>query len=341
MTLFPLAATPFALPLAARFRGLDLREGVLFEGPEGWGEFAPFADYGPEQDARWLVAAIEMAVSPTEASDVEVRVNAIVPEVPDAELAAAVRALVSVTGCRVAKLKVGGRPVSADIVRVTVAAAAADDLVPGFRWRLDGNGLLRPEQAAELAAAVRAAGVLVEYFEQPCRTVPELTALRSMDPQVPIAVDEIIRRDRDFPAVADIADVAVVKVAPLGGVRQVRRLIEELPVPVVISGAAESSVGLARDVRVAAEVADPHLVHGLGTGTLLADDLVTDPLIPTLGALTARHVTVSPEAVARAADRLDAEGRARWRARLDQAWRVALERDFVHRDDRAALGVSG
>ena len=335
-----LPATPFAVPFAASFRGLNQREGVLIEGPAGWGEFAPFADYGPEQDARWLAAAIEAAVTPQALPEVVVPVNAILPDVPDTQLPSAVQELLTQTGCQVVKLKVGARPVAADIARVMAAAAAAADVVPGVHWRLDGNGLLDPQQAGELSRAIRSEQVVVDYFEQPCRTVAELEQFRTLDPEVQVAVDETIRRDRDFSAVAHVADVAVVKVAPLGGVRQAARVIAELPVAVVVSGAAESSVGATRDARLAATLPDTGLVHGLGTGTLLADDLATRPLLPKGGVVSALPVEVSPSALARAAGRLDADRQAQWRDRLDRAWRVCLEHDLIHHEDLATLGVT-
>src|SRR5262249_60607896 len=51
----------FAIPMRTRFRGITVREGALIEGPAGWGEFSPFAGYGPRECARWLACAVEAA----------------------------------------------------------------------------------------------------------------------------------------------------------------------------------------------------------------------------------------------------------------------------------------
>ncbi len=48
----------FAIPMRTRFRGITVREGALIEGPGGWGEFSPFAEYGPRECARWLACAL-------------------------------------------------------------------------------------------------------------------------------------------------------------------------------------------------------------------------------------------------------------------------------------------
>ena len=45
-----------SLPLAVKFRGITTREALLIDGPAGWGEFAPFLEYGPAESAAWLRA---------------------------------------------------------------------------------------------------------------------------------------------------------------------------------------------------------------------------------------------------------------------------------------------
>ena len=54
----------FAIPMRTKFRGITVREGALIQGPAGWGEFSPFAEYGPRESARWLASAIESATVP-------------------------------------------------------------------------------------------------------------------------------------------------------------------------------------------------------------------------------------------------------------------------------------
>lgn len=334
--LFPLRAVPFALPLVASFRGLTQRAGMVLEGPGGWGEFAPFADYTPLQDALWLAAAVEAAagLEPAPADGHEVPVNAILPDVADDQVASAAAELITATGCRVLKLKVGARPVAADVRRVRDAVSGT------VQVRLDGNGLLSVAETLELLRGLEAAGVreAVQYLEQPCASAAELRQLRRADPDVRIAVDETIRRDRDLAAAQDVADVAICKVAPLGGSRTVATWARSLGLPVVLSGAAESSVGLGRDVRVAAGM-PAGFAHGLGTGTLLAADLCEPALTPRHGVLTNRASAPDPQLLAAAQQRLPPTQRTDWQERLQRAWCHGLEHELMHPNDLQALGV--
>lgn len=337
---FPLPATAYALPLVAPFRGLTQRQGMIIEGPAGWGEFAPFADYDTGRDAHWLAAAVEAAATPPQSTGELVRSNAVLPDVEGDDLAASVRDLLTTTGCRTVKLKVGGRPTGAEVRRISSVYSTAASLVGGVTLRLDANGRYDLDAAGELLAALTWLDRDVEYVEQPCDTVAELRALKDKFPGVAIAADEALRRDRQFTAVSDFADVAVVKVAPIGGVSAVREMVKNIDVPVVISGAAESSVGLSRDAVVAAELGDPNRAHGLGTGTLLADDLAADRLVPMAGSVPAQLIPVDPGALTRAAARLDPAAASAWTDRLEGAWAQALRAGLIPVSVLDRLGVS-
>ncbi|MFN8125418.1 MAG: enolase C-terminal domain-like protein [Candidatus Nanopelagicales bacterium] len=335
---FPLPATAFALPLAAPFRGLTRREGMLIEGPGGWGEFSPFADYDPDRSARWLLAAVEAALDPDPGPGGPVRSNAILPDVADDEQDQAVAALLTDTGCDTLKIKIGGRDTAAEIRRIAAIHAAATGVRPDVRLRLDANGLLGTGDARELFAALSWLDIGLEYVEQPCQTVADLRRLRLEFPDVPVAADEALRRDREFDAVAEFADVAVVKIAPWGGIAAARDIVAGLGVPAVISGAAESSVGLARDAVAAARLGDPARAHGLGTGTLLADDVTAMTVSPVDGVVPATRRRPDPGALQRAQERLDPVERAHWADRLDTAWEAL--RPVAPADLLARLGVS-
>lgn len=337
---FPFEVTPYALPFARPFRGLTQRQGVVLQGRNGWGEFAPFADYDERADARWLVAALEATADPITGDGRDVASNAILAELTDAELASGIQHAMSDTGCTTVKVKIGGRPTGAEIRRIGQLYRAGTEVAPDLQLRLDGNGRFDLPQAQELLAALQWADVALDYVEQPCRTVAELRVLKGQFPQIRLAADEALRRDREFDRVSAFADVAIIKIAPLGGVAAVRRLIAGLDVEVVISGAAESSVGLSRDVVAAAEFGAPDAVHGLGTGMLLADDLVADPVVPRGGVVSARRVPTDAGAVARAADRVARSDQRGWHDRVARAWAVALERDLISDAELAALGVA-
>ena len=246
------------------------------------------------------------------------------------------------TGCTTVKVKIGGRPTGAEIRRIAHLYRAGTEVAADLQLRLDGNGRFDLPQAQELLAALLWSDVAVDYVEQPCRTVAELRELKRQFPTVRLAADEALRRDREFDRVSQFADVAIVKVGPLGGVAAVRQLVAGLDVGVVVSGAAESSVGLSRDVVAAAAIGAPDTVHGLGTGVLLADDLVADPVVPRGGVVPARRVPVEAAALTRASERVSRSDRRDWHERVARAWSVAVAEGLLTGDRLAAvLGVAG
>jgi o-succinylbenzoate synthase len=284
----------FDVPMRVRFRGQVRRAGVLLRGDAGWGEFSPFPEYDDKTCARWLAAAREAADHgwPAPVRDV-VPVNATVPAVD----AAAAHALVLASGCRTAKVKVAeaGQVLADDIARVE---AVRDALGRHGRLRVDANGAWSVDEAvAAIVALDRAAGGL-EYVEQPCASVEELAACRRRV-DVPIAADESIRRASDPCRVRDLeaADVAVLKVQPLGGVRACLRIAEDIGMPVVVSSALETSLGIAAGMALAAAL--PSLEHacGLATRTLLTGDVAAPELVPVNGALPVVVPTVVPAMV--------------------------------------------
>jgi o-succinylbenzoate synthase len=284
----------FAIPMPTRFRGTTLREGALLQGPAGWGEFSPFPDYGPRECARWLACALESAAYgwPAPLRD-SVPVNVTVPAVGPEQA----HAIVAGSGCRTAKVKVAepGQPSSADVDRV---AAVRDAIGPGGRVRVDANGGWKVDEAAKVLAAL--APFELEYAEQPCATLDELAALRRLV-DVPLAADESIRRAEDPLAVraAGAADIVVLKAQPLGGVRSALEIAEACGLPVVVSSAVESSVGLAAGVALAAALPELRYACGLATMSLLAGDVTASPLAEEAGSLPVRAAVVDPAALTR------------------------------------------
>lgn len=314
-------ARVFAIPLRHRFRGITVREGVLLHGPAGWAEFAPFLDYDDAQAVPWLVAALDTAAQawPT-AVRVEVEINTTVPVVPPSTAAELVRA----SGCRTAKVKVGGLDGS---VRAGIAGpnsladdadrlgAVRDALGPDGRIRIDANaGWSVAEALANIPVLDRAAGGL-EYVEQPCVSIDELAAVRRRV-QVPIAADESIRRADDplRVALAGAADVAVIKVAPLGGVRRALQVAAAAGLPVVVSSAVDTAVGLAAGLALAGALPDLRHACGLGTATLLTGDVSSTRLVPVAGRLPVLGRAPDPDLVDDF--RADATTTAAWLARL-------------------------
>lgn len=276
-----------ALPMRVRFRGITTRELALIEGPAGWGEFGAFVEYEPCEAAHWLASAVEGAYRPPPPVHRDrIPINATVPAVPAAQVS---EVLARFPGARTAKVKVAepGQTLADDVARVNAAREAVATV------RVDANGGWSVEEAAAAAAALTADGPL-EYLEQPCATVGELAALRAQV-DVPIAADESIRKADDPLAVvrAGAADIAVLKVAPLGGISALLAIAAQIHIPVVVSSALDSAVGISHGLTAAAAL--PELGHacGLGTGGLFVED-VAEVAPPVDGYLPVGPVTPDP-----------------------------------------------
>ncbi len=279
----------FAIPMPTRFRGTTIRQGAVVRGPAGWGEFSPFPEYGPAECARWLSCTLEAAwagwPAPLRSC---VPVNVTVPAVGPSQA----YQIVAGSGCLTAKVKVAepGQPESADIDRV---AAVRDAIGPDGKVRVDANGGWQVDQAARMLRAL--APFRLEYAEQPCATLGELASLRRLV-DVPLAADESIRRAEDPLAVraAGAADIVVLKAQPLGGVRSALAVAEACGLPVVVSSAVETSVGLAAGVALAAALPSLDYACGLATMSLLAGDVTASPLAAEGGSLPVRAAVADP-----------------------------------------------
>ncbi len=273
-----------ALPMRIRFRGITTRELALIDGPAGWGEFGAFVEYDHPEAAHWLAAALDSAYRPAPPPRRHhIPINATVPAVPATQVPAV---LARFPGASTAKVKVAepGQALADDVARVDAVRA----LVPTVR--VDANGAWTVAQAVEAAKAL---GPL-EYLEQPCATVDELAQVRGQV-DVPIAADESIRKAGDPLAVvrAGAADIAVLKVAPLGGIWALLKIAAQIDIPIVISSALDSAVGIGIGLAAAAALPQLHHACGLGTGRLFVDD-VAQPATPVDGYLPVASVTPDP-----------------------------------------------
>lgn len=314
------SAIVFDMPLAVKFRGVTSRRGVLIQGPQGWGEFAPFVDYPPVAAQWWLAAALEAAwCGWPKAMRSEVGVNAIIPVLP--AVAAAERAAAAQqAGYRTLKVKVAESPGSLPADRERLLAI-----------RSEFTGAVRIDANAgwDVAAAIEAITVLdravggLDYVEQPCATLEQLAQVRKAT-GVRIAADESIRRAQDAVGAVQqaAADVLVFKAAPLGGVRRCLQLAELTNIPIVVSSAMDTSIGLAAGTHLAGCVRNSAGDNGLGTGALVADDLIDAPTLPTQGRLPVPDQAPGPAAaaLARARARVTADQREFWLDRLGRCW---------------------
>lgn len=302
-----------ALPMRVRFRGITVREVALIDGPAGWGEFGAFLEYQPAEAAHWLAAGIEAAYHPPpEVVRHRIPINATVPAVAAGEVAGV---LARFPGARTAKVKVAepGQSLADDVARVNAVRSAVPTV------RVDANGGWSVEEAVTAARALTADGPL-EYLEQPCKSVPELAEVRRRI-GVRVAADESIRKAEDPLLVvrSGAADVAVLKVAPLGGVQKLLDIAGQIDIPIVVSSALDSAVGIGVGLIAAACLPELPYACGLGTGGLFVED-VAAPGTPVDGYLPA--VTVTPDPARLAALAAPAERRQWWIERVQACFPV-------------------
>ncbi|UXM90727.1 o-succinylbenzoate synthase [Paenarthrobacter sp. JL.01a] len=280
-----------SLPMRVKFRGIMERETLLLRGPLGWGEFCPFPEYDDDESSRWLAAALEAGwlgfPAPLRA---EVPVNATVPAVSADRVPDVLARFGRVDAVKI-KVAEKGQQLSDDLARV----AAVRRALPEAAIRVDANGGWDVEEAVEALRVLAPYGL--EYAEQPVPTIDGLAEVRrrvsSRATPVRIAADESVRKEDDPLRVAraGAADLIVVKVAPLGGVRRALAIVEQSGLPAVVSSALDTSVGIRGGLALAAALPALPYACGLGTVSLFASDITADPLVADDGAIRLRDVS--------------------------------------------------
>ena len=264
-----------ALPTKTNFRGISVREVALFKGEYGWGEFSPFLEYGYEESAPWLMSAIEAATKPRpQLFRNSVKVNGTIPALNTANDIE--RIVNSFSGVKTFKVKVGDN-LPEDIARLAHVKA----LRPNAKLRIDVNGNWSVQEAiTNLRAIFENIGSL-EYVEQPCATIEELRELKEkLKLDIQIAGDEVLRKAAD-PFAVDLTgaiDILMLKVQPLGGIARAHKLAEHHKLPVVVSSALESAVGIHYGLLFAASIEKLDFDCGLGTGSLLSANVGDLPI---------------------------------------------------------------
>jgi len=313
-----------ALPLKSKFRGITLREVALVEGPVGWGEFAPFLEYDDAESSTWLLSAIDAATNPAPmAHRGFINVNATLPALNNAKEIEEL--LLSFSGCDTVKIKVGEN-LGEDIVRVARVRA----LLPKAKLRLDVNGAWSVDQALiNLYEIYEEVGPL-EYVEQPCATLEELRQLKvKLAIEIKITGDEVIRKAKD-PFAIDLqgaVDILMLKVAPLGGISRSREIGAHHKLPMVVSSALESAVGIGYGLQLAASLPSLDYACGLATGQLLSADVATLPLEN--GQLAVR--SISPDADLLAKYAVPVERLNWWKERTRRAFFAGAESEIKAR----------
>ena len=314
------SAHVLSIPVRVKFSGVQHREVVLLEGSHGWTEWSPFLEYDDEEAAVWLRAALEFGFSETpqlstSAIDINATLAAVSAEQVEEQLAAFGQ-------FRTVKIKVAepGQSIADDLARVR----RVHELHPEVAIRLDANGGFNVETAIELAKELALESIDLQYFEQPVKTIAELAEVRLKLARigVKVAADESVRKVSDPLAVANAnaADVLVIKAQPLGGIRSALDITREAKLPVTVSSALETSVGISMGLHLAAALDVQSFDAGLGTVALLADDVCEEPFIAQNGLLYVKRAVPSETKLAKLA--ADSERVDWWRARLERCYNL-------------------
>jgi O-succinylbenzoate synthase len=306
-----------ALPMKTKFRGLQIRETALIQGSAGWGEFAPFIEYGARESLPWLESAIEAATTdfPSGMRN-SIPVNA---TIPDSDDEGEIEKILSwYPGVNTVKIKVG-TGIREDLVRI----ARVRKYLPNAKIRIDVNGSWKVDDAVFNIRTIygEVAGTSLEYVEQPVATLEELKELKErLIIDVKIAGDEVLRKAID-PFEIDLEgaiDVLMLKVSPLGGIDRSLKLAAHHKLPVVVSSALESVVGISHGLRLASALPNLEYACGLATSALFEADLGSIPI--SNGAMSVEAPEIDDERFQRfaaSADRLEW-----WRNRISEVWKL-------------------
>ena len=259
---------------------------TLLAGPAGWGESSPLAGYACEPGASRRAAEESAHDGWPAALRDTVPVNALVDT--------ATFDLASLNGFPAVKVKVGRPDAGAD---VDVVAAARDTVGPAVALRVDANGAWDVDTAEAMIR--RLARYELELVEQPVAALDDLARLRRRV-VVPIAADECVRSVSAARCLATLqaADVVVLKVQPLGGVRAALRVADAAGVPALVTSMRETSVGIAAGLALAAAL--PELPYACGLAARMpGGDVVRDALVPVDGSMRVRRVEPDPDLLGR------------------------------------------
>ena len=305
-----------ALPMRTTFRSLNIRETALIKGENGWGEFAPFVEYSDQESLPWLESSIEAADKALSPAHREfIPINATVPASNDE---AEIEQILSwYPGVDTVKIKVG-TGIQEDLVRIAVVRKH----LPKAKIRIDVNGSWSVKEALlNVNAIYEVTGDLLEYVEQPVTSLDELKQLKEgMSVEVKIAGDEVLRKAKDPFAISldGAIDILMLKVSPLGGIKRAMDLASHHKLPVVISSALESAVGISYGLALAARVPNLDYACGLGTSALFNQDISDIPIVN--GAIKATSYPIDLDRVERY--ELKGERLEWWRNRIIRVWNL-------------------
>jgi O-succinylbenzoate synthase len=312
--MFPFELQVVSIPVKNTFRGIKSREIALFEGPAGWSEFSPFLEYDNKQSATWMKAALEAATKPAPTPlRNEVMVNATLPNIKPGEVE---KVLSNFDGCTTIKIKINDFTIDRELLIESLKH------VPNARFRLDINGGWTLDEAiVNLKNYEGEFAGLIDYVEQPCIDIADLKVLKN-ETGIKIAVDESIRKflGSDLTKLKDVADIAVIKWAPSGGINAALDLIKQISLPVVVSSALDSSVGISHGLALACAIPNLYGACGLATVALLEGDVTSDSLLASKGVIANHKVT--PDRISEF--KVDNQRQKWWQDRADLIYEGSL-----------------
>jgi O-succinylbenzoate synthase len=312
--MFPFDLQVVSIPVKNTFRGIKSREIALFEGPAGWSEFSPFLEYDNQQSATWMKAALEAATKPAPTPlRNEVMVNATLPNIKPGEVE---KVLSNFDGCTTIKIKINDFTIDRELLIESLKH------VPNARFRLDINGGWTLDEAiVNLKNYEGEFAGLIDYVEQPCIDIADLKVLKN-ETGIKIAIDESIRKflGSDLTKLKDVADIAVIKWAPSGGINAALDLIKQISLPVVVSSALDSSVGISHGLALACAIPNLYGACGLATVALLEGDVTSDSLLASKGVIANRKVT--PDRISEF--KVDNQRQKWWQDRADLIYEGSL-----------------
>jgi O-succinylbenzoate synthase len=312
--MFPFELQVVSIPVKNTFRGIKSREIALFEGPAGWSEFSPFLEYDNKQSAIWMKAALEAATKPAPTPlRNEVMVNATLPNIKPGEVE---KVLSNFDGCTTIKIKINDFTIDKELLIESLKH------VPNAKFRLDVNGGWTLDEAiVNLKNYEGEFAGLIDYVEQPCIDIADLKVLKN-ETGIKIAVDESIRKflSSDLTKLKDVADIAVIKWAPSGGINAALDLIKQISLPVVVSSALDSSVGISHGLALACAIPNLYGACGLATVALLEGDVTSDSLLASKGVI-ANHKVI-PDRISEF--KVDNQRQKWWQDRADLIYEGSL-----------------
>ena len=312
--MFPFELQVVSIPVKNNFRGIKSREIALFEGPAGWSEFSPFLEYDNKQSVTWMKAALEAATKPAPTPlRNEVMVNATLPNIKPGEVE---KVLSNFDGCTTIKIKINDFTIDRELLIESLKH------VPNARFRLDINGGWTLDEAiVNLKNYEGEFAGLIDYVEQPCIDIADLKVLKN-ETGIKIAVDESIRKflGSDLTKLKDVADIAVIKWAPSGGINAALDLVKQISLPVVVSSALDSSVGISHGLALACAIPNLYGACGLATVALLEGDVTSDSLLASKGVIANHKVT--PDRISEF--KVDNQRQKWWQDRADLIYEGSL-----------------